>query len=563
MSDSERAGISEEPGESNWGPWQERNAAVKYLDQLIQRCDKVHSNHEKLLARAGAKGEHPSDATLENFFTRLRTARDKQLHVEIDLRVRRAMLLSEIGRDIEARDEHLKVFELDPTNLANLAGLGRVLCVMGKNKAARMIYTEALKHYPEDLGFHVNLGSLLLHAEEFAEARIHYEAALRIAPEYLQSHGGMYYALAGLGEHAAAEVHRRKIAAMRSIFEHPYRGNTAPVPILLLVSSTGGNTPIEKLLDDRIFQTYEVVTDFYDPQTPLPEHRLVINGIGDTDLSEHSLIAAETIIRFTSAPVLNAPAAVRATGRCDNADRLGNIPGILTPTTAAFPYTVLAGDDAPIALTGAGFEFPFLLRAPGFHMGRHFVMVESLSQLANAVAELPGDGRTGAELLAIQYLDARGADGNSRKYRVMMIDGKLYPLHLAISPNWKIHYFSADMKERPDHRAEEQRFLADMPGVLGAKATAGLKQLQATLGLDYGGIDFGLNQQGEILIFEANATMVVEQPTDDPRWDYRRAAVSRIHDAVRQMLLTRAAGYSGVSHLSAAPHAREVSVRSL
>lgn len=372
----------------------------------------------------------------------------------------------------------------------------------------------------------------------------------------------MYYALAGLGEYEAAEVHRRKIAAMQSVFEHPYRGSTKPVPILLLVSSIGGNTPIEKLLDDKVFQTYVVVADFYDPKTPLPEHRLVINGIGDTDLSEQALIAAETITRFTSAPVLNAPAAVRATGRCDIAGRLDNIPGIVTPATAVFPYTLLAGENGPAALARQDFNFPLLLRAPGFHMGRHFVMVDSPAQLADAVAELPGAGRAGAELLAIEYLDAQGADGNSRKYRVMMIDGKLYPLHLAISPNWKIHYFSADMKDRPDHRAEEQSFLADMPSVLGAKAMAGLQHLQAMLGLDYGGIDFGLSQRGEILIFEANATMVVEQPADEPRWDYRRAAVSRIHGAVRQMLLTRAAGCPGVPDLSA-PTARLESVRGL
>jgi hypothetical protein len=104
---------------------------------------------------------------------------------------------------------------------------------------------------------------------------------------------------------------------------------------------------------------------------------------------------------------------------------------------------------------------------------------------------------------------------------------------------WKIHYFSADMRDRAEHRAEEAKFLADMPGVLGANAMAALERLLAVLGLDYGGIDFGLNQQGEILLFEANATMVVEQPDADPRWDYRRAAVERIHSAVR---LTTSAG---------------------
>jgi hypothetical protein len=127
----------------------------------------------------------------------------------------------------------------------------------------------------------------------------------------------------------------------------------------------------------------------------------------------------------------------------------------------------------------------------------------------------------------------------------MFVDGRLYPLHLAISPNWKIHYFSADMKDRPDHRAEEAQFLTDMQSVLGEKAMAALERVQTALGLDYGGIDFGLNRQGEILLFEANATMVVEQPDDDPRWDYRRAAVARIHAGVREMLMRNATAVSG------------------
>jgi hypothetical protein len=211
------------------------------------------------------------------------------------------------------------------------------------------------------------------------------------------------------------------------------------------------------------------------------------------------------------------------------------------------PHELLSGQTGPATLNQRGFTFPLLLRAPGFHMGQHFVRVESPAELAVAVAELPGSGRYGAELLAIEYLDARGADGHARKYRVMMVGGRLYPLHLAISPNWKIHYFSADMADRPDHRVEETRFLVDMPAVLGAKAMAALERVEAELGLDYGGIDFGLNQQGEILLFEANATMVVEQPAEDERWDYRRAAVSRIHGAVREMLITNATATQALS----------------
>jgi hypothetical protein len=162
--------------------------------------------------------------------------------------------------------------------------------------------------------------------------------------------------------------------------------------------------------------------------------------------------------------------------------------------------------------------------------------VDSPADLAVAVAQLPGANQTDAQILAIEYLDARGADGLWRKYRVMMIGGQLYPLHLAVSPHWKIHYFSADMADRPDHRAEEARFLANMNEVLGPKAMEALMRLQIGLGLDYAGIDFGLSPMGDILLFEANATMVVQHPDDDERWDYRRSAVDRIHAAVDRML---------------------------
>jgi hypothetical protein len=151
------------------------------------------------------------------------------------------------------------------------------------------------------------------------------------------------------------------------------------------------------------------------------------------------------------------------------------------------------------------------------------------------LASLPG-----RDLTVIEYLDARGRDGKSRKYRVMMIDGQLYPLHAAISSHWKIHYFSAEMANFPEHRTEDAEFLENMAGVLGPRAMTALETIQAKLGLDYGGIDFGLNQQGDVLVFEANATMAVIPPAEDKRWDYRRPAVARICSAVNKMLMKRA-----------------------
>jgi hypothetical protein len=241
------------------------------------------------------------------------------------------------------------------------------------------------------------------------------------------------------------------------------------------------------------------------------------------------------VLALTTAPVINAPAAVAATGRSDSSQRLAGIPGVVTPAAATLPRTLLAGPDAATTLARHGFKLPLLIRTPGFHTGRHFLRVDTIAQLPAALAELPGE-----DLTVLRFLDARGLDGKVRKYRVMMIDGELYPLHVAISSHWKIHYFTADMADHPEHRAEDAEFLENMAGVLGPRAMAALTEIQARLGLDYAGIDFGLSASGEILLFEANATMVVNPPEPDEKWAYRRPAVERIYAAVRRMLMSRA-----------------------
>lgn len=175
--------------------------------------------------------------------------------------------------------------------------------------------------------------------------------------------------------------------------------------------------------------------------------------------------------------------------------------------------------------------FPLLLRAPGFHTGQHFLRVETREDALQATATLPGD-----ELLAIEFLDARGPDGLARKYRVMCIGGALYPLHLAISADWKVHYFSADMLDREAHRAEERLFLEDMPAVLGPRAMAALAHIAETLGLEYAGVDFALDADGALLLFEANATMLINPPAPEPVWDYRRRPAARALAAARKLL---------------------------
>jgi hypothetical protein len=176
------------------------------------------------------------------------------------------------------------------------------------------------------------------------------------------------------------------------------------------------------------------------------------------------------------------------------------------------------------------------VRAFGFQAGRFFEAITDAASMQSVLASVPGD-----ELLLIAFVETRRADGFFRKYRVLFIGGSLYPVHLAISTHWKVHYFSAGMEERPEHRAEEQRFLDDMAAVLGARVMNTLTDIAAALGLDYGGVDFGIDAAGNVVIFEANATMAVYPPVAGDLWAYRRPAYDAAVRAMTGLIVDRSA----------------------
>ena len=422
-----------------------------------------------------------------------------------------------------------------PSDFAARNDLGLKLWNEGKRKEAFAIFLENAERFPTNATAHSNLAFVFLRAGALNEAKSEYENALRLEPTHADAKRGLAAVLAQIGKTGASEL--REIAGSENaITVLPYRGSRKPINVVLLVSLGSGNLHLEKLLDDRVFATTKVVVELFAANSPLPPFDMIFNAIGDADSGAEALMIAQRIVAGKrKGAVLNPPDHVLRTTRVENASRLRAIPGVLTPRTQLFERAALAGSDGAATLERHGFSFPLLLRSPGQHTGHNFNLIERAEDLAAAVLALPGD-----QLYAIEYIDLRGADGKVRKYRVMFVDGHLYPLHLAISNDWKVHYFSADMANVPEHRAEDERFLSDMSGVLSAGALATLGNIANALGLDYAGIDFALAPDGRLVIFETNATMVIVQPDDDERWTYRKAPVQRVIDAVRRMLIERA-----------------------
>ncbi|HXQ15456.1 MAG TPA: hypothetical protein VN814_12615 [Caulobacteraceae bacterium] len=437
-----------------------------------------------------------------------------------------ARRLARAAADERAKRAYLDVLRRDATCLEALLELARLALRSGHRSAARTAYQQAIFCHPYEPTARVNLGNLMIETAEFDAARAEFELALAARPGMAAAHQGLARVLGALGEPGAAAEHWRQALGGGAIAPQPYCGDGAGVPVLLLVSATGGNIPTRALLDDTVFAVTALYAEHHDPALPLPPHALIFNAIGDADLCGAALENARAIVAASAAPVVNPPALVSRTGRVAIADRLRGLADVVAPRIAMI---------ARAGPFSADLTVPCLVRSPGFHTGQHFVRVERREDLPAAVAELPGE-----ELLAIEPLDARGADGLFRKYRVMLVGGALYPLHLAVSAHWKVHYFSAAMAQDEAHRTEEAAFLADFGAVIGQRAAAALAAIAAALGLDYAGVDFAVAPDGRLLLFEANPGMVISPPGPEAIWDYRRAPTDRALAAVKSLLLAKA-----------------------
>jgi glutathione synthase/RimK-type ligase-like ATP-grasp enzyme len=445
----------------------------------------------------------------------------------------RAQLLDGLGCTQEAQSAYLDVLSRDSKHTGALNELGRLLDRTGFRTAARTAFTRAVDTHPDDPLGHGNLATSLLDMGDTAAARRHYEIAVRLDPDNIVAHQCLAIILLREGDAPGAAAHAR-IGFRHGASCWPYRGRATPIPVLVVHSALGGNIPIDRFIDDATFVKSTIVAEFFPPTHALPPHALVVNAIGDAGRCGGALRAATALLSATSAPIVNAPARISATAREATAPALAHLPGVIAPLTVPFTRSQLRGSGAAARLAAANFDWPVIVRSAGFHTGKHCVLVTQPAQLEAAVASLPGD-----DLLGIEFTDVRSiSDAMVRKYRVMIVDGAVLPLHLAISTHWMVHYFSADMANA-DHRAEEAAFLAHMPSVLGPDAADALSAIASRIGLDYGGIDFALDAQRRIVVFEANATMIVP-PSAAELQPYRRKALERIENAVRSMLLARA-----------------------
>jgi hypothetical protein len=272
----------------------------------------------------------------------------------------------------------------------------------------------------------------------------------------------------------------------------------------------------------------DFATDEEDQQ--LPSFDLVFNAIGEPDIAAP---LAGRLHRFAARcrrPLLNSPAAVARTQRHRLADLLGDLDDVVVAQCIRCESPPASLAALAQCLAGGGLILPVLARPAASHGGEGLVRCETIEALAERLRLLDGVHYLTA------YHDCRGADGYYRKYRVIFVDRQPFPYHLAISSQWMVHYFSADMERNPWKIDEECRFLRDPGTALGSPAMAAIAAIGRRLDLDYGGVDFTLLPDGRVFVFEANATMRVHRERNNGVLAHKNANVQRIVDAFQRLL---------------------------
>ena len=411
--------------------------------------------------------------------------------------------------------------------LAKLYGLTEVAASSFAELAGRLLPEESL---------HFHLGSLLAKQGRWGEAALSLERAVALQPDNAEAFaqlGNVY-----LNDGCATKAYEcfRQTQRLRPVITWPAANGKAEFSVAVVTAPGAGNTPPDYLVgrssyDAHFFNLLPGMLP--DPAGIAARCDVVLNMISDVDDGCEALASSTAFIDGLGLPTINHPTHILGTDRVGVARILSDIAGCRIPRIARWSATDLL---APLAAERLRpFSWPLLVRLAGSHGGDDFERVETLAELAAFVGRHPE-----AEYYVSDYVDYRSPDGWFRKYRLFIVNGEVFPYHLAIGDQWKMHYFRTTMDRHPWMQREEEIFLTAPGRALGSKVMSILKAMAPALRLGFFGVDCSLDHAGALLVFEANATMRVHG--DNKTAHYKDAPVQRIKDAFDAMLARAAAG---------------------
>jgi hypothetical protein len=361
--------------------------------------------------------------------------------------------------------------------------------------------------------------------------------AIEVRPDDVKSYAELGNVLQAQGDDARAFACFRRACELQPLATWAAASQPAAFAVLLIQAPGVANTPPEFLFGNSSYDRhfFALLPGIKPDLDLLRRHGdIVVNLICDVDQGPDMLAAAADVIDRLGKPVINHPHRILGTGRDAIAKLLAGIPLCRVPLAIRTTRAELAAPDAVAHLERDGFAFPLLLRVAGTHGGDAFEKIESRDGIASFLAA----HAAADEFYVTAFADYQSPDGHFRKYRFVFTNGEILPYHLAIGNGWKVHHYSTEMDRHAWMQDEERAFLQNPGGVFSPAHYEALAAIRAAVGLEFFGIDCSLDRDGNVLVFEVNASMLIHD--DNADFPYKTPHCVRIKAAFEAML-TRAA----------------------
>jgi hypothetical protein len=344
-----------------------------------------------------------------------------------------------------------------------------------------------------------------------------------------------------LGDKPAGLAIQHEILASHQLFRSPCAVASPRLRVLALAAATdmGSNTPIEFLLEESGIElmTLYVIPDVEWPD-PLPDHDIAIVIASDSEDCREALRKIDQAASGWPRPMLNPPRLVGNLDRDKLHRMLSGIEGLEIPTTTAITraqLSELSHSSLALGNIAAGLVFPVVVRPCGSHAGVGLAKIDDGAAMERYLGE-----RAEQEIFISRFVDYSDSDGQFRKYRIVFIDGRPYACHMAIADRWDIWYLNAGMSVSTSKRLEEETFMRTFDIDFARRHKIALAGIAERICLDYFTIDCAENEDGELLIFEADNTAVVHNMDPPGVFPYKPPQMRKIFDAFAAMLCRRA-----------------------
>jgi hypothetical protein len=364
------------------------------------------------------------------------------------------------------------------------------------------------------------LGNLLTRQGRYLDAVEAYRTATELDPGFAAAHWACAELSHILRDEASSSEHRRHALRLQRLYPDPApQSGRYPILLLLRDAPYSSNTPLELIVDRSRLAVHKYYIEGRVAAESLPEHSTIVCAFGFAVSAARAIEAARDVMLHSPAASINHPHRLQFTARDALAQTLSGIKGIMVPASRC-----LAASDVP------RIELPQLIRPVDTHSGDGLALVDSQQALRDHTGRFESDAYYSTE-----FVDYRSSDGYYRKYRIMFVDGVAYPYHLAIAPRWMVHYQSSPMDEHQWMREEERTFLST-PYVVFPSWYHVTRQISNAIGLDYFGIDVARLPDGSMLVFEADAAMLVHDESERDVFAYKRPFVAKIREALERLL---------------------------